>query len=234
MSEQEQVRRRLERAERLLGCFQKALAHELPNQLVAIQGLLRVLELEERDRLGPEGLDYVSRAIAAAQRTHELVRALAGLGRAGREDQPAEAVALAEAASEAVAEVKLLHPGCQIEYDFPQTAPVLTVARPTLHQVLVRLLCNAARAGSEDRPVRALLGARTTDAGVEFWVADNGRGMSPEQQQQLFEPFANPADAGRGLGLFMVRQVVESWGGVLHVASEPGRGSTFTIQVGSG
>src|SRR5437899_1008822 len=51
-SEQEATCRRLERLERLLACFQKALGHEMPNQLVAIGGLLRLLELEEGERLG--------------------------------------------------------------------------------------------------------------------------------------------------------------------------------------
>ncbi|HXG10237.1 MAG TPA: HAMP domain-containing sensor histidine kinase [Gemmataceae bacterium] len=233
MSELEQIRRRLEQAERLLNCFQQALGHELPNQLVAIQGLLRVLALEERDRLGPESREYLERVTAAARRVHELVRALAELGRTARDDQPAETISLAEAISEAAAEVKLLYPDYRIEYDFSHPAPALTVPRPALHRVLVQLLGHASRAGTPDRPIRVRVGARSTDAGVEFWVADDGVGLSPAQQRQLFEPFAGPdRPEGAGeLGLFLVRHIIEGWGGTINVRSEPGQGTTFTITV---
>ena len=49
------AQRRIEQLERLLGCFQKALGHELPNQLVALQGLARLIEMEQADRLDEEG-----------------------------------------------------------------------------------------------------------------------------------------------------------------------------------
>jgi hypothetical protein len=82
-SEQEKGRR-LERLERLLACFQKALGHEMPNQLVAVGGLLRLLELEEGDRLGPDGRDYLGRLHAAVQKLDLLAAGLADLARTAR------------------------------------------------------------------------------------------------------------------------------------------------------
>lgn len=229
-TEVERLRGRLQRAERLLACYQKALGHELPNQLVAIQGLARVLELEERERLAADSREYLDRLSGLARRAHELARALAEAGQTIREDQPVEVVALDEAMREAAAEINLLCPGLRIEYDFPDVAPNLTVARPGLRLVLVQLLRNAARAAPENHPVRIRIGAHRTGSAVEFWVADDGRGMSLEQQQNLFEPFtAGRTDPGSELGLFLVRQVVESWGGVLRIQSEAGRGNTIRV-----
>lgn len=234
-TELEQMRGRLERFERLLACYLKALGHELPNQLVAIQGLARVLELEARERLNDDSRQYLDRLSGLAQRAHQLARALAAAGQAIREDQPAEVIALDEALREAVAEINFLYPGLPIEYDFAEVVPTLTVARPTLRLVLVQLLRNAARATPEDRPVPIRVGAHRTGAVVEFWVADDGRGMSLEQQHNLFEPFAaGRTDPGNELGLFLVRLVVESWGGVLRVQSESERGNTITITMFSG
>src|SRR5437870_1875703 len=92
----EDDRRRLARAERLLACYRQAVGHELPNQLVAIQGLVRVLEFEEGARLSAEGRDYLQRLAAAAQRTHALLRTLAAIGRVGREPVGPEPLALAD------------------------------------------------------------------------------------------------------------------------------------------
>src|SRR5262252_8864052 len=82
-------------------CLQKALGHELPNHLTAILGLVRILELEERERLSADGHDYLHRLAAAARRVDGIVKALAELVRAVQEPQVVEPVAVVEAAREA-------------------------------------------------------------------------------------------------------------------------------------
>jgi two-component system, sensor histidine kinase and response regulator len=65
---------------------------------------------------------------------------------------------------------------------------------------------------------------------VKFWVADNGVGLTPEQQQQLFTPFErlhNVRADGHGLGLSIVRRILEKLGGEAGVESVPGEGSRF-------
>src|SRR5262245_16353271 len=88
------------RAERLLGHLRKALSHDLPNQLVAGRGLLRMLQLEEGERLGPDGMEYLRRADGAARRAQALVTGLKELARLGCDVPAAEAVALDELARE--------------------------------------------------------------------------------------------------------------------------------------
>lgn len=230
-AELRRTRRRLEQVERLLACFQKALGHELPNQLVALRGLAQMLEMEEGERFDAAGRDYLGRLSAVSQRVYTLVRGLADAGRAFRDRPPAEEVGVEELAREAAAEINTLYPGQSIGYHFSEPTPFLTVSRLALRQVLVQLLRNAAQAGVAGRPVHIEIGGRHTAAGVEFWVADDGRGLSPERQQRLFEPFPGsdvPA-SGNGLGLFLVRLLVEDWGGSVQAQSEPGKGSRFTV-----
>ena len=230
-AELRRTRQRLEQVERLLACFQKALGHELPNQLVALRGLAQMLELEDAQRLGAAGRDYLGRLAAVSQRVHTLVSGLADAGRAFRDRQPAEEVGIEEVAREAAAEIAHLYPGQIIGYHFQEPRPFLTVSRSALRQVLVQLLRNAARSGIAGRPVRIDIGGRHTPTGVEFWVKDDGRGLSPERRQRLFEPFPGsdgPA-GGNGLGLFLVRLLVEDRGGTVQAKSEPGKGSVFTV-----
>ena len=69
---------------------------------------------------------------------------------------------------------------------------------------------------------------------VRFWVQDNGRGLSPEQQAQLFQPFSRVTETrvkGHGLGLSIVRRIAEKLGGRVGVESLSGAGSRFWFEL---
>jgi signal transduction histidine kinase len=218
---------KIEQLERLLGCFQKALGHEFANQLVALQGLARLLVEEQSDRLDEEGRSLLLHVADLARRADGLARALADMGRVLRDPGPAEAVALPDVALEAAAEVNLLFPGWSVAYHFSREAAVLPVSRRSLRLVLVHLLRNAVQAGG-GRRVPLDVGSRRTTEGVEWWVKDDGRGLTDTEQSNLFECFAGGT---AGLGLFLVHQIVAAWGGAVTVESAPGEGTTFTVLV---
>jgi signal transduction histidine kinase len=230
----EELQRRLRRAERLLACFGKAVGHELPNRLVAVQGLLRELECGAADRLDPETLEDLRHLATATKRAQDLVADLAELSRVGRDPQQPEPVNLAEVGLEAATIVKQLFPAQPLEYDIAEGSPGLIVPYAGLRQVLVQLLRHAVATAAFDRPVRVAISARRSGNGVELRLADNGRGLPPDRKLDAFEPFARGAgEADSGLGLFLVRHIVESWGGTIQFHSEPGEGSTFTLFVRS-
>jgi two-component system OmpR family sensor kinase len=222
------ARRRIEQLERLLGCFQKALGHELPNQLVALQGLARLIEMEQADRLDEEGRAHLLRLADLARRTDGLVRALAEIGRLTRDCGQTEASSLSDAAREAAAEVSVSTPGWSIRYALDPEATVLPVSRRSLRLVLVHLLRNAVQANG-GRASHVEVGSRRGADGIEWWVKDDGRGLPETQEPRLFECFA--AGATAGLGLFVVRQLVAGWGSSVRVHSEPGAGATIFILV---
>jgi signal transduction histidine kinase len=222
--------RRLERKEWLLAGYQQALGHELPNRLVAIQGLARLVLADHGPRLDPTARELLERLADLTQRTDRMVRELAEVGRLDRSPGAAEPVDLSALAAEVVAEVKILFNGNAAEYIIQNHMPTVVVARRGLYIVLHHLVRNAARAVRASPAARVEVGARQTPEGVELWVADNGCGLSAAQQLHLFEPFRGDA-ASEGQGLFLVRQVVASWNGSVAVQSEPGKGATFTIRL---
>lgn len=220
-------------ADYLLSCFRRAFNHDLPNHLVAIEGLLRVLEQEEGDRLSPSGRDYLQRIFRSAEKAHNLVHALAVIGRADVNRLPSEPVEWEKVCQEGIAEVKQLSPTGTIEYHLVRPSATLRLPRASLLQVLVQLLLNAVHA-SRGRPApRIELGARWTSLGQEFWVADNAGRLSAELGQQLEAFFAGQEITPRwsGLGLVLVRQTVASWGGWIHVQAKAGESSCFTVVV---
>jgi signal transduction histidine kinase len=214
----------------LLACFQEALGHELPNYLVALQGLARLLEEGEGQRLGPEGREQLGRLATLARHTDRLVRALADIGRLCRDARSGQPIALGEVAREAAAELNLLYGEPAIVYDVPDDLPAVTVSRQSLYQVLVQLLRNAV--GAVGAGCRIEVGGRRAPGGVEVWVADDGPGLPALPSERLFAPFQRGGE-GLGLGLFLVRQVAACWGACLRVESEPGRGTRFTLLIPS-
>ena len=227
----EDLQRKLEGAERLLTLYRRVLGHDLPNHLVSLQGLVAIIELEQRDIFTEEGQEYLRRLAGAARRVHEHVRALAEIGRVGRDAQPVEAVRLAEIAEEAAAEVRQLAPERPVDYHFPQAELILTLPRRMVRLLLVQLFRNAVQAAPHNRRVCIEVHGQVGATGQEFWVGDNGRGLSHDEQDRLRKFFAGGEALGGGLGLFLVRQIADAWGGRLQVESQPGRGSVFRVCV---
>jgi signal transduction histidine kinase len=233
VGELERCRRELERADQVLACLRRALGHDMANHLVAIQGLLRILEMEEGDHLGAAGKDYVRRIGNVSERVHILVSSLAAICRGGKDTHLAERLSLTGVAQEVAAELNQLFPNRRIEYHFPDAPFQLTASRAALRHVLLQLMRNAVQATGEGQPVRIDIGATDTAACREFWIADTGRGLAADRLQELQEFFSGKPWPGPGnaLGLMIVRQIVERLGGQVRVESERGRGTVFTISL---
>lgn len=225
-----------DRTELLLTLLRKALAHDLSNQLVTTQGLLRLLELEEGARLSADGQDYLRRLVAGSARAQALVRNLVELIRLTLVREPAEAVNLADVVQEAAAEVNQLLLGRQIEYHFPEVLPVLTVPRGALRLALNHLLHNAVEAAEVGASVAVQVTVRTTPSGQEIAITDASRSLTEEQQRQLNAFFAGQAAEipGGNFGLALARQAVASWDGRLRVEIAPDRRIVFLIRVPAG
>jgi len=118
---------------------------------------------------------------------------------------------------------------CPLSLEAPETLAV-ELDEFRIEQVVANLLTNAFRYGP-GKPVQVRL--REHEAGVEITVQDQGRGIAPEDSQRIFEQFERAVDnkvsAGLGLGLYIVRQIVEAHGGRISVVSTLGQGATFLV-----
>lgn len=111
--------------------------------------------------------------------------------------------------------------------------PPIAIDARKLSRVVINLLVNAADAvaAAEPRPHEIRLRCLARDGRVELSVSDTGVGIAPAHRARIYEPFftTKPRGAGSGLGLAVVRDIVERFGGRISVDSLPGRGSTFTV-----
>jgi len=103
-----------------------------------------------------------------------------------------------------------------------------------IEQVIINLLMNAVNASSKGSEI--LVNASRREDGIEFSVIDHGIGMDEEQVKKIFEPLytAWPLKTGMGLGLSLAKEIVESLGGKISVASKLAQGSTFTVWIPEG
>jgi len=206
----------LERAQRRLQSVGKILNHDFPNQLVAIQGLVQLLAVEESGRLSSEGQEYVRRLGRAATRALDMAQGLKVLSRLGTTVEPPERILLKDLAGEAAAEIKNSAPGSGVHCDFPASPVELSASRRPLYQALVELIRLTM---SLTGVVSVRLGSERTAAGVTFTLAAAG---GPTVAVKVLD--------GR-LEYLLARELVEIAGGTLHLGEDPGRGALFSILV---
>jgi len=149
-------------------------------------------------------------------------------------------VPVAAIVNEAVAAMheRLNAPGCHFEMRLAPELPALIADADALVTTLVNLLDNACKYTGENK--RIGLEVRLEQGQVRFAVSDNGIGLTPRDQQQIFKrfyranPLRSPTVGGCGLGLSIVQFIVTAHHGTIQVASEPGHGSIFTVSLPAG
>jgi signal transduction histidine kinase len=120
-----------------------------------------------------------------------------------------------------------------VTLEIDDALPAVAADAEALTRALWNLLDNAAKYSSKGTPVR--VSVRRADQQVLVDVADHGIGIARADRDRIFQKFVRGAEAGRtaarglGIGLALVKQIVEAHGGTVRVASEPGQGSTFTL-----
>jgi protein-histidine pros-kinase len=127
--------------------------------------------------------------------------------------------------------------GLALEVAAPEAPVVARADRRALSQILLNLASNALKFTDHGR-VRLELAAGEGGGPAAISVVDTGVGISREDRERLFQPFAQVGDealrerGGAGLGLHISRRLAELMGGAITVESEPGRGSRFTLRLG--
>ena len=212
-----------------LDAFAHTVAHDLQNPLAVITGLAEQLE-ESYATLPEEELRRYLRAMSQSGRKMSNIvdglLLLAGVRKAEVERQPLD---MAGVVAEARQRLIDLARERQADIILPSTWPVALGHTSWVEEVWVNYLSNAIQYGGQ--PPRVELGAQVqSDGMVRFWVRDNGNGIAPDTLGRLFTPFTrlNQIRArGHGLGLSIVRRIVEKLGGQVGVESQVGQGSTF-------
>lgn len=211
-----------------LDAFAHTVAHDLKNPIHAIRGYAEILR-DEGDDLDPAVREESIRAIFdMAGRMNDIVGELlllAGVRNHTVEPAPVDMAEVVEGALGRLGPF-LSEQGAVLEV--AETWPRALGYGPWLEEVWANYVSNAAKYGGA--PPRIALGADLEGDTVRFWVQDDGPGLEAEAQAGLFAPFARAHEEradSHGLGLSIVRRIVEKLGGSCGVESAPGQGSRF-------
>lgn len=232
-----ELRQRIDQQEALiqeLDAFAHTVAHDLKNPLTLILGHMLLLE-EQEDRLPPEVRKESIRTVArSARKMQNIIDELLLLANVRKGQVEAVPLDMGKIVQEAMQRLTYLIDEAGARITVPDRWPRALGYAPWIEEVWTNYLSNALRYGGYgDAPPRIELGAEPlTNGQVRFWVRDYGPGLSSAEQAQLFREFTRLGQArvqGHGLGLSIVRRIVEKLDGTVGVESEgiPGRGSTF-------
>ncbi|CAG0928955.1 two-component system, OmpR family, phosphate regulon sensor histidine kinase PhoR [Thermoflexales bacterium] len=229
VTQRRQAERALLEQNEALNTFAQTVAHDLVSSVTVLVGLSEYLTETYIDVPPPELQEYLATIARSGRKMSSIINELLLLASL-RQDEvvlgPVEMVPIIETALFRLHEVIQTEHAEIIQSDgFP---PVLGYA-PWLEEVWFNYLSNALKYGG--RPPRVEIGSTVADNGyVKFWVKDNGVGVSPDRQAQLFKAgqrLEQYRAKGHGLGLSIVQQIVRKLSGQVSLESTQGQGSVF-------
>jgi len=211
-----------------LDAFAHTVAHDLKSPLGNIMGFAEWLQARD-DMPAEVRQDYINIIACNAFKMDSIIDELLLLARVRKGDVSCQPMDMGRVVSEALHRLTFVIAESRAAVQTPEHWPETMGHAPWVEEVWVNYLSNAIQHGG--RPPQVELGADLQpDDTVRCWVKDNGAGISPEVRERLFTPFTQLARVratGHGLGLSIVRHIVEKMGGRVGFDSEPGRGSTF-------
>jgi len=229
---------KLEEANRLKTDFVATMSHELRNPASGIMGYADLLLAGEFGELAPQQAEVVGKVAASAARLHEILTDTLDVSRLDTGHAPLHLreVELGSFVAEIVAEVgeQLRKPALSLVADVDRQTPPLWTDATKLRVVLKNLLSNAIKFTERGY---VILSAQQRDGHIVFEVVDTGIGIAADKLPTVFEPFEQIERAtsqkygGVGLGLYIVRRLIDLLGGTIAAESQQGRGTIFTVTI---
>jgi len=227
------LQREIDERDRLiaeLDAFAHTVAHDLKTPLTSVIGYAQLLEQTYGSLPDEEVIRYLGRIALRGQDMVNIIDELLLLAGVRKQEkikmEPLDMGSIVTKSRRRLTDMIEEH---EARIVLPDTWPTAIGYGPWIEEVWVNYISNAIKYGG--RPPRVELGAtEQADGTVRFWVQDNGVGLSPEEQEQLFTPFTRLSQAsvkGHGLGLSIVQRIVAKTGKQVGVEGDKGEGSTF-------
>ncbi len=212
-----------------LETFVYTVSHDLRSPLVSISGFSGILLKNYSEKLDDRGKHIIHRLQANVSHMEKLIDDLLELSRIGRVIGDIVLVEL----EPFIGELLKTHSGIieesQADVIIHSPLPTVLADRTRMGQVFSNLLDNAVKYRHPDRPLRIEISCQEKQLDYEFSVSDNGVGIDPRFVEKLFLPFRklNPQADGMGIGLALVRRIIEFHSGQAWIESKPDDGITF-------
>jgi light-regulated signal transduction histidine kinase (bacteriophytochrome) len=205
------------------------LSHDLREPLRKVTGFAALLKRHHAGALGPEGGEYVDFMLEACERLEQLIEDLLNLSRVSTRAAPPSPTSTRDLVQAVLDDLAPRIEEVQAEIEVGDL-PTVLADRTQLRQVFAELIGNAVKFNRGEHP-HIEVRAEAEGNGYRFTVADDGIGIDPEQAGRVFGVFqrlhTREEYPGTGIGLAMVKRIVERHGGRVWVEPKPGDGAAF-------
>jgi PAS domain S-box-containing protein len=214
--------------------FAYVASHDLQEPLRMVASYVQLLEKRYKNQLDEKALQYIGFAADGAQRMQRLITDLLEYSRVRTHGSPLEPTDCNEVLGQVLANLRLAieEQQAKVTHD---PLPMVPADHTQLAQIFQNLIQNGLKFHRSDEPSRIHVGAEHRNGEWLFSVRDNGIGIEPQHFDRIFVIFQrlHPRREypGTGIGLSLVKRIVERHGGRIWVESEPGRGTTFYFTV---
>ncbi len=218
-----------------LDAFAHSVAHDLQNPLSQVVGFAQLLQFKLNDLSDEERLYSVNALNSSATKMSSIIQELLLLASVRKTEVAVKPLQMERIVSNALRRLDRMITEAGAEIILPEIWPTVLGYAPWVEEIWENYLSNAVKYGGD--PPRIEVGSAEEAYGiVRFWVRDNGDGFDLEIKNQLFVPVtqlrprtSNQPQNGHGLGLSIVRRIVEKLGGKVEAACVKGEGSTFSF-----
>ena len=235
------LERQLRHAQKMeaIGTLAGGVAHDFNNVLTPIMGYAEIIKLKMlQDGLADKPIfEYIGEILKAGKRAKSLVDQILAFSRSNEQKESLQH--LQPIVKEVVKLMRVTLPATiRIDQDIDQDCDTVFIDPVQINQVLVNLCTNSAEAigrghGTLTIRLKKVESQPANECGwVQLEVEDNGRGMSPELRERIFEPYFTTKEKGHGtgMGLALVHSIVSQHGGKIEVESQLGSGTTVTMR----
>ena len=227
----EALNEKLVEANRELELFSYGLSHDLRAPIRGMEGYLSILLEDHKENLGEEGIRYLEMSKGLTEKMNDLIDDILEYAKLGQ---------VGEVEKHKINTGKLIQEIFEffnLNANFPATKVEVQPGLPTmfgnrrmLFQLWSNLLNNALKYSSEKEAPHVEVGVTDINGKSTFFVRDNGIGVDPAYKEKIFETFERAVGSrfkGTGIGLAIVKRIVEKHGGEVWLESEQGEGSVF-------
>ena len=224
------LEKKVERSERLasLGRMAAGIAHEIRNPLSSIKGFAQYF----RKKFDPDSEDAAYAQVMANEvdRLNRFIQDLLNFAKPQEPRfNPVDITTLMQHTLK-LTEPDFREKNIRVEARFDEAIPPVMADGDMITQALLNILINASEA-MENGGKLTITVRKNHEQSVHIFIEDNGKGISPADLRKIFDPFFTLKSGGSGLGLAIVYRIIENHHGEIEVTSQPGKGTTFKINL---